>query len=146
MRKIHARIGNLVNIYLQEIANGNRTVQDKKVNKDVTVSLRDAKQFYYPHPISAIHEVNYFVQVRYCSSNIVTVGVGTKGGVLYCYINNDGYSSKTTKGYINAVLSALDLPYYIRIRNFAMELICTANGSDEIVPEFNGVKLLTKEL
>lgn len=144
MRKIHARIGNLVNIYLQEIANGNRTVQGKKVNKNVTVSLRDAKQFYYPHPISAIHEVNYFVQVRYCSSNIVTVG--TKGGVLYCYINNGGYSTKTTKEYINAVLNALDLPYYIRIRNFAMELICTANGSDEIVPEFNGVKLLIKEL
>ena len=144
MRKVHQKIANLVTNYLQQIASGNKTMQVAKVNKNCTITLQNSEQFYHAHPITAIHNVKHFVQVKYCSTNIITVGISND--TLYCYINNGGYSTKTTKGYINAVLNELKLPYYIRIKNYAMQLMQTNNDSDNVVPDFYGSYLLTKEL
>ena len=93
------------------------------------------------HPITVVHNISNYVQVRYCQTNIVTVGCDDKGR-YYCYINNGGYSTMTTKNYINAVLDTLRSPYYIRIKNRKMELVCTKYNSECQVSDFNGSYLI----
>ena len=88
MRKVHQKIANLVTNYLQQITCGNKTMQVAKVNKNCSVTLQNGEQFYHAHPITAIHAVKHFVQVKYCATNIVTVGISND--TLYCYINNGG--------------------------------------------------------
>lgn len=142
MRKVHQQIGNTIKDFLKEIANGNSvTVDSKRINRNTTILVGVSSNL-YGHPIELVHNVKRVVRVRYCYTDIVTVGID-KNGIMRCYINNGGYHTKTTKEYINAALSALGFQYYLRIRNYRMQLI---KGDDEVVSDFKGSYLLTKEM
>ena len=141
MRKVHQQIGNTVKTFLESIENGSTKTAFKKVNRNTVIGLRRSSDL-LRHPIEAIHGIERCVTIRYCLTDIVTVGI-TRNKTMYCYINTGGYTTITTKNYINAALSALGFPHHLRIRNFTMQMI----GDDlEVVPDFYTSYLLTKQL
>ena len=131
MRKVHQQISSTVKTFLKDIKNGNSVANSKRINRNTIIWLGISSNL-YGHPIELVHEVKQVIRVRYCDTDIVTAGID-KNGIMYCYINNGGYHTKTTKEYINAALHALNLPYYLRIKNYRMQLL---NGDDEVVPDF----------
>lgn len=141
MRKVHQQIGNTVKTFLESIENGNTKKAFKKVNRNTVIWLQRSGDM-YKNPIETIHDIEWCVNIQYCQTNIVTVGI-TRNKTMCCYINTDGYNTKTTKEYINAALSALGFPHYLRIKNYTMQMI----GDDgAVVPEFYTSYLLTKEI
>ena len=141
MRKVHQQIGNTVKTFLESIENGSTKTAFKKVNRNTVIGLQRSSDL-CGHPIEAIHGIEWCVTVQYCYTNIVTVGI-TRNKTMYCYINTGGYSTRTTKEYINAALSALGFPHHLRIRNFTMQMI----GDDrEVVTDFYTSYLLAKQL
>lgn len=141
MRKVHQKIGQQIKSFLQEIENGNAKTDSKRINRNTIIWLGTSSNL-YGHPIELVHNVKRVVRVRYCYTDIVTVGID-KNGIMYCYINNGGYDTKTTKEYINAALSSLGFQYHLRIKNYCMQLI---KDNGDIVSDFNGSYLLTKEM
>ena len=141
MRKVHQQIGNTVKTFLESIENGSPKRAFKRVNRNTVIGLQRSSDL-CRHPIEAIHGIEWCVTVQYCQTGIVTVGI-TGNKTMYCYINTGGYTTKTTKEYINAALSALGFPYHLRIRNYTMQMI----GDDgEVVPDFYTSYLLAKQL
>ena len=130
MRKVHQQIGNTVKTFLESIENGSTKTDSKKVNRNTVIVLQHSSDLWR------------CVTVQYCQTDIVTVGI-TRNKTMYCYINTGGYTTKTTKEYINAALSALGFPYHLRIKNYTMQLV----GDDgEVVPGFYTSYLLAKQL
>ena len=141
MRKVHQKIGNTVKTFLESIENGSTKTAFKKVNRNTVIGLQRSSDL-WRNPIETIHGIEWCVTIQYCSTNIVVVGI-TRNKTMCCYINTGGYTTKTTKEYINAALSELGFPYYLRIKNYTMRLI----GDDgEIVPNFYTSYFLTKQL
>ena len=141
MRKVHQQIGNTVKTFLESIENDSTKRAFKRVNRNTVIGLQRSSAL-CRHPIEAIHGIEWCVTVQYCYTGIVTVGI-TRNKTMYCYINTGGYTTRTTKNYINAALSALGFPHHLRIRNFTMQMI----GDDlEVVPDFYTSYLLTKQL
>lgn len=141
MRKVHQQIGNTVKTFLESIENGSTKTAFKKVNRNTVIGLQRSNAL-WRHPIETIHGMEWCVTVRYCQTDIVTVGI-TRNKTMYCYISTGGYTTKTTKEYINAALSALGFPSYLRIKNYTMQMI----GDDgEVVPDFYISYLLVKQL
>ena len=141
MRKVHQQIGNTVKTFLESIENGSTKTDFKKVNRNTVIGLQRSSDL-CRHPIEIIHGIEWCVTVQYCQTGIVTVGI-TRNKTMYCYIKTGGYTTRTTKEYINAALSALGFPHHLRIRNFTMQMI----GDDgEVVPDFYTSYLLTKQL
>ena len=141
MRKVHQQIGNTVKTFLESIENGSTKTAFKKVNRNTVIGLQRSSDL-CGHPIEAIHGIEWCVTVQYCYTNIVTVGI-TRNKTMYCYINTGGYSTRTTKEYINAALLALGFPHHLRIRNYTMQMI----GDDrEVVSDFYTSYLLAKQL
>ena len=141
MRKVHQKIGNTVKTFLESIENGSTKTDFKKVNRNTVIELHRSSDLLW-HPIETIHGIEWGITVQYCHTDIVTVGI-TRNKTMYCYINTGGYNTRTTKEYINAALSALGFPYYLRIRNYTMQLV----GDDgEVVPDFYTSYLLAKQL
>lgn len=141
MRKIYIALSNVVQDYLKDIEYGYIKRNSKRLNPNLIVERVTADSCPTEHPITVVHNISNYVQVRYCQTNIVTIG-GDDKGRYYCYINNGGYSTRTTRNYINVVLDALRLPYYIRIKNYKMKLICTKYNSECQVDDFNGSYLI----
>ena len=141
MRKIHQKIGNTVKTFLESIENGSTKTDFKKVNRNTVIGLQRSSDL-CRHPIEAIHGVEWCVTIQYCYTGIVTVGI-TENKTMYCYINTGGYTTKTTKEYINAALSALGFPYHLRIKNYTMQII---GDNGEVVPGFYTSYLLAKQL
>lgn len=144
MRKIHIKLGDTVNDQIKDIEYGLSSLTFKRLNNKLTVGRMNSESEAYRHPITAVHNIKVYVVVRYCSTNIVTVGRDSKG-CYYCYINDGGYPTRTTKNYINAVLNALRLPYYLRIRNHRMELICTKYNRENVIEDFRGEYLINEQ-
>ena len=141
MRKVHQKIGNTVKTFLESIENGSTKTDFKKVNRNTVIGLRRSRDL-LRHPIETIPGIERCVTVRYCQTDIVTVGI-TRNKTMYCYINTDGYTTRTTKEYINAALSALGFLSYLRIRNYNMQMI----GDDgAVVPDFYISYLLAKQV
>ena len=141
MRKIHQQIGNTVKTFLKSIENGSTKTDFKKVNRNTVIGSHRSSDL-WRHPIETIPGIELCVTIQYCQTGIVTVGI-TGNKTMYCYINTGGYTTKTTKEYINAALSALGFPYYLRISNYTMQMI----GDDgEVVPDFYTSYLLAKQL
>ena len=141
MRKVHQQIGNTVKTFLESIENGSTKTAFKKVNRNTVIGLQHSGDRWY-HPIEIIPGIEWCVTIQYCHTAIVTVGI-TGNKTMYCYINTGGYSTKTTKEYINAALSALGFPYRLRIKNYTMQMI----GDDrEVVSDFYTSYLLAKQL
>ena len=141
MRKVHQQIGNTVKTFLESIENGSPETAFKKVNRNTVIGLQRSSDL-GRHQIEAIHNIEWRVTIRYCQTDIVTVGI-TRDKTMYCCINTGGWDTKTTKEYINAALSALGFPYYLRIKNYTMQLIV---GDGVVVPEFYTMYLLVKQL
>ena len=141
MRKIHQQIGNTVKTFLESIENGSTKKDFKKVNRNTVIGLRRSSDLLW-NPIETIHGIEWCVTIQYCHTDIVTVGI-TRNKTMYCYINTGGYTTKTTKEYINAALSALGFLSYLRIRNDTMQMI---GGDGEVVPDFYINYLLAKQL
>ena len=141
MRKVHQQIGNTVKTFLKSIENGSTETAFKKVNRNTVIVLQRSSDL-RRNPIETFHDIEWRVTIRYCLTDIVTVGL-TRNKTMYCYINTGGYDTKTTKEYINAALSALGFPYYLRIKNYTMQLIV---GDGVVVPEFYTSYLLVKQL
>ena len=141
MRKVHQKIGNTVKTFLESIENGSTKTDFKKVNRNTVIGLQRSSDL-CRHPIEAIHGIEWCVTVQYCQTTIVTVGI-TRNKTMCCYINTGGYTTRTTKEYINAVLSALGFPYHLRIKNYTMQIIL---DSGEVVPDFYTSYLLVKQL
>ena len=140
MRKVHQQIGNTVKTFLESIENGSPKTDSKKVNRNTVIVLQRSDLL--RHPSAIVNSTEWCVTVRYCQTDIVTVGI-TRNKTMYCYINTGGYTTKTTKEYINAALSALGFPYHLRIKNYTMQMI----GDDgEVVPDFYTSYLLAKQL
>ena len=140
MRKVHQQIGNTVKTFLESIENGSTKTAFKKVNRNTVIGLQHSSDL-WRHKIETIPSIEWCVTIQYCHTAIVTVGInGNK--TMYCYINTGGYSTKTTKEYINAALSALGFPYRLRIKNYTMQLIVDG----VVVPEFYTKYLLVKQL
>ena len=141
MRKIHQQIGNTVKTFLESIENGSPKTDSKKVNRNTVIELQRSSDL-WGRPIEIVHSTEWCVTVRYCQTDIVTVGI-TRNKTMYCYIYTGGYTTKTTKEYINVALSALGFPSYLRIKNYNMQMI----GDDgEVVPDFYISYLLAKQL
>ena len=141
MREVHKKIGNTVKTFLESIENGSTKTDFKKVNPNTVIGLQRSSDL-WGNPIETIPGIKWCVTIQYCSTDIVTVGI-TGNKTMYCYINTGGYTTKTTKEYINAALSKLGFPYYLRIKNYTMQLI----GDDgEVVPDFYNIYLLSKQL
>ena len=141
MRKIHQQIGNTVKTFLASIENGSTKKDFKKVNRNTVIGLQRSSDL-WGRPIEIVHSTEWCVTVRYYQTDIVTVGI-TRNKTMYCYIYTGGYTTKTTKEYINAALSALGFPYHLRIRNYNMQMI----GDDgEVVPDFYISYLLAKQV
>ena len=141
MRKIHQQIGNTVKTFLKSIENGSAKTDFKKVNRNTVIGLQRSSDL-WGRSIEIVHSAEWCVTVRYYQTDIVTVGI-TRNKTMYCYINTGGYTTKTTKEYINAALSALGFPYHLRIRNYNMQMI----GDDgEVVPDFYISYLLAKQV
>ena len=141
MRIIHQKIGNTVKTFLESIENGSTKTAFKKVNQNTVIGLQRSSAL-CRHPIEIIHGIEWCVTVQYWHTVIATVGI-TSDKMMYCYINTGGYTTKTTKEYINAALSALGFPHHLRIKNYTMQMI----GDDgEVVPDFYTSYLLAKQL
>ena len=141
MREVHQKIGNTVKTFLESIENGSTKKDFKKVNRNTVIGLRRSSDL-WGRPIEIVHSTEWCVTVRYCQTDIVTVGI-TRNKTMYCYIYTGGYTTKTTKEYINAALSALGFPYHLRIKNYTMQMI----GDDgEVVPDFYISYLLAKQV
>ena len=141
MRKVHQKIGNTVKTFLESIENGSTKTDFKKVNRNTVIGLQRSSDL-CRHPIETIPGIEWCVTIKYCHTEIVTVGI-TGNKTMYCYINTGGYTTKTTKEYINAALSALGFPYRLRIKNYTMQML----GDDwEVVPDFYTSYLLAKQL
>ena len=141
MRKVHQKIGNTVKTFLESIENGSTKTDFKKVNRNTVIGLQRSSDL-FRHPIKTIHDIEWRVTIKYCHTYIVTIGI-TRNKTMYCYINTGGYTTKTTKEYINAALAALGFPYYLRISNYTMQMIVDAG---EVVPDFYTSYLLAKQL
>ena len=141
MRKVHQKIGNTVKTFLESIENGSTKTDFKKVNRNTVIGLHRSSDL-WRHPIETIPGIELCVTIQYCQTGIVTVGI-TRNKTMYCYINTGGYTTKTTKEYINAALSALGFPYYLRIKNYTMQLIV---GDGVVVPGFCTCYWLVKQL
>lgn len=141
MRKVHQQIGNTVKTFLESIENGSPKTDSKKVNRNTVIVLQRSSDL-RRHPIAIVYGIEWCVTVRYCQTDIVTVGI-TRNKTMYCYINTGGYTTKATKEYINAALSALGFLSYLRIRNYNMQMI---GGDGEVVPDFYTKCVLTKQL
>ena len=141
MRKIHQQIGNTVKTFLESIENGSTKTAFKKVNPNTVIGLQRSSDL-CRHPIEIIHGIEWCVTVQYWHTVIMTVGI-TRNKTMYCYINTGGYTTRTTKEYINAALSALGFPHRLRIRNDTMQML----GDDrEVVTDFYTSYLLDKQL
>ena len=141
MRKVHQQIGNTVKTFLKSIENGSTKTDFKKVNRNTVIGLHRSSDL-WRHPIETIPGIEWCVTIQYCHTDIVTVGI-TGNKTMYCYIYTGGYTTKTTKEYINAALSALGFPCHLRIKNYTMQMI----GYDgEVVPDFYTSYLLAKQL
>ena len=153
MRKVHQQIGNTVKTFLESIENGSPKTGSKKVNRNTVIGLHRSNAL-WRHPIETIPGIEnipiiettpgieWCVIIQYYNTNIVTVGI-TRNKMMHCYINTGGYTTRTTKEYINAALSALGFPYHLRISNYTMQLI----GDDwEVVPNFYTSYLLSQQL
>ena len=141
MRKVHQQIGNTVKTFLKSIENGSTKKDFKKVNRNTVIGLRRSSDLLW-NPIETIPGIEWCVTIQYCHTDIVTVGI-TSNKTMYCYIYTGGYTTRTTKEYINAALSALGFPYDLRIKNYTMQMI----GDDgEVVPDFYISYLLAKQL
>ena len=141
MRKVHQQIGNTVKTFLESIENGSTKTDFKKVNRNTVIRLQRSSDL-CRNPIKTIPGIEWCVTIQYCQTYIVTVGF-TRNKTMYCYINTDDYTTKTTKEYINAALSALGFPYYLRIKNYTMQLLV---DDGVVVPEFYTRYLLVKQL
>ena len=141
MRKVHQQIGNTIKTFLESIENGSAKTAFKKVNRNTVIGLRRSSDL-WKHPIEIIHGIEWCVTIKYCDTYIVTVGI-TGNKTMYCYINTGGYTTKTTKEYINAALLALGFPYHLRIKNYTMQMI---EDDREVVPDFYTSYLLVKQL
>ena len=141
MRKVHQQIGNTVKTFLKSIENGSTETAFKKVNRNTVIGLQRSSDL-GRHPYEIFYDIEWRVTIRYCQTDIVTVGIA-RDKTMYCFINTGGYDTKTTKEYINAALSALGFPYYLRIKNYTMQLIV---GDGVVVPEFYTRYLLVKQL
>lgn len=108
MRKIYIALGNAVKDYLKDIEYGYSKRNSKRLNPKLIVERVTADSCPSKHPITVVHNISDYVQVRYCQTNIITVARDDKG-CYYCYINNGGYSTMTTRNYINAVLDAFTI-------------------------------------
>ena len=141
MRKVHQQIGNTVKTFLESIENGSTKTAFKKVNPNTVIGLQRSSDL-CRHPIEIIHGIEWCVTVQYWHTVIMTVGI-TRNKMMYCYINTGGYTTRTTKEYINAALSALGFPHRLRIRNDTMQML----GDDrEVVTDFYTSYLLDKQL
>lgn len=141
MREVHKKIGNAVKTFLKSIENGSTKTDFKKVNRNTVIGLHRSSDL-WRHPIETIPGIELCVTIQYCHTGIVTVGI-TRNKTMYCYINTGGYNTRTTKEYINAALSALGFPCYLRIKNYTMQMI----GYDgEVVSDFYTSYLLAKQL
>lgn len=141
MREVHKKIGNTVKTFLKSIENGSTKTDFKKVNRNTVIGLHRSSDL-WRHPIETIPGIELCVTIQYCHTGIVTVGI-TRNKTMYCYINTGGYNTRTTKEYINAALSALGFPCYLRIKNYTMQMI----GYDgEVVSDFYTSYLLAKQL
>ena len=141
MRKVHQQIGNTVKTFLESIENGSTKTAFKKVNRNTVIGLQRSSDL-LRHPIETIHGVEWCVTIQYCHTYIVTVGF-TRNKTMNCYIKTGGYTTRTTKEYINAALSALGFPYHLRIKNYTMQLIV---DDGTVLPDFYTSYLLTKQL
>ena len=141
MHKVHQQIGNTVKTFLELIENGSTKTDFERVNRNTVIRLQRSSAI-GRLPVETTHDIEWRVTIRYCLTDIVTVGL-TRNKTMYCYINTGGYDTKTTKEYINAALSALGFPYYLRIKNYTMQLIV---GDGVVVPEFYTSYLLVKQL
>ena len=141
MRKVHQQIGNTVKTFLESIENGSTKTTFKKVNRNTVIGLQRSSDL-GRHPFETVYDIEWRVTVRYCQTDIVTVGI-IRNKTIYCSINTGGYDTKTTKEYINAALSALGFPYYLRIKNYTMQML---GDDDEVVPDFYTSYLLAKQL
>ena len=141
MRKVHQQFGNTVKTFLESIENGSPKTDSKKVNPNIVIGLQRSSDL-WGRSIEIVHSTEWCVTVRYYQTDIVTVGI-TRNKTMCCYIYTGGYTTKTTKEYINAALSALGFPYHLRIRNYNMQMI----GDDgEVVPDFYISYLLAKQV
>ena len=141
MRKVHQKIGNTVKTFLESIENGSAKTDFKKVNRNTVIGLQRSSDL-WRQLIETIPGIEWCVTIQYCHTDIVTVGI-TGNKTMYCYIYTGGYTTKTTKEYINAALSALGFPCHLRIKNYTMQMI----GYDgEVVPDFYTSYLLAKQL
>ena len=141
MRIVHQQIGKTVKTFLKSIENGSTKTDFKKVNRNTVIGSHRSSDL-WRHPIETIPGIELCVTIQYCHTDIVTVGI-TGNKTMYCYINTGGYTTKTTKEYINAALLALGFPYHLRIKNYTMQMI----GDDrEVVPDFYTSYLLAKQL
>ena len=141
MRKVHQQIGNTVKTFLESIENGSTETAFKKVNRNIVIGLQRSSDL-GRHPFEIFYDIEWRVTVRYCQTDIVTVGI-SRNKTMYCFINTGGCDTKTMKEYINAALPALGFPYYMRIKNYIMQLIV---GYVIVVSEFYTTYLLTKQL
>ena len=141
MRKVHQKIGNTIKTFLESIENDSAKTAFKKVNPNTVIGLQRSSDL-GRNPIETFHNIEWRVTIRYCETDIVTVGIA-RNKTMCCLINTGGYDTKTTKEYINAALSALGFPYYLRIRNYTMQLIV---DDGVVVPEFYTRYLLVKQL
>ena len=141
MRKVHQKIGNTVKTFLESIENGSAKTAFKKINPNTVIGLQRSSDLGM-NPTEAFYDIEWRVTVRYCETDIVTVGIG-RNKTMCCRINTGGCDSKTTKEYINAALSTLGFPYHLRIKNYIMQLIV---GDDKVVPEFYTSYLLVKQI
>lgn len=141
MRKVHQQIGNTVKTFLESIENGSTKRDFKKVNRNTVIGLQRSSDL-CRHPIEIIHGIEWCVTIKYCYTDIVTVGI-TRNKTMYCYIKTGGYTTRTTKEYINAALSALGFPHHLRIRNFTMQMI---GEGGEVLPDFYTSYLLVNQL
>ena len=141
MRKLHQQIGNTVKTFLKSIENGSTKTDLKKVNRNTVIVLQRSSDL-WGRLIEIVHSAEWCVTVRYYQTDIVTVGI-TRNKTMYCYIYTGGYTTKTTKEYINAALSALGFLYHLRIKNYTMQMI---GGDGEVVPDFYTSYLLAKQL
>ena len=141
MRKVHQKIDNTVKTFLESIENGSPKTDSKKVNRNTVIRLQRSSNL-WRHPIETIPGIEWCVTIQYCQTDIVVVGI-TRNKTMCCYINTGGYTTRTTNDYINVALSALGFPYYLRIRNYTLQMI----GDDgEVVPNFYTSYFMTKQL
>ncbi len=141
MRKVHQQIGNTVKTFLESIENGSAKTAAEKVSQNIVIRLQRSSDI-GRQPVETFHDIEWRVTIQYRQTDIVTVGL-TRNKTMYCSINTGGYDTKTTKEHINAALSALGFPYYLRIKNYIMQLIV---DDDVVVPEFYTRYLLVKQL